>query len=174
MAETVTHTRPDVPPVGSRRAAFARVAFGAAVAASLGVGGGVASASWAGGGSGDGSATAASLDPPTTAAVPGSAVTTGELYPGATGDAVVTVVNPNPVPMTVTSVAGSGQPTASGGTGTCDVTGVTLTPSDPGLPVAAGGSATLTLPGAAVMSTESETGCQNAVFTIPVTLTVSS
>jgi uncharacterized protein with beta-barrel porin domain len=86
----------------------------------------------------------------------------------------ITVNNPNTYPVTVTSVSPNGSPTAAGGTGTCATTGVSLTTASPGTAVPANGSATLTLAGAASMTSASETGCQNATFTIPVTVAITS
>ena len=131
---------------------------------------GLAFASWA---SSDPGATAATTAV-RTSTVAGSAVTTGLLYPATTGDAVITVDNPNPYPVTVTSVATAGAVTARGGTGTCSTTGVTLATSTPGTVVAANASATAVLTGVVAMDTTSEGGCQNATFTIPVAVTVES
>lgn len=145
---------------------------GVLVAALLGAG--LASAAWVSTGGGTGTGRAGQALPPTTTAVAGSAVTSGLLYPGSSGDVKLTVSNPNPYPVAVTSVAGAGTVTATGGTGTCTTTGVSLTSTTPGGTVPAGGSATLTLTGAATMSTASDTGCQNATFTLPVTVSVTS
>ena len=100
-----------------------------------------------------------------------SASTAATLYPGATGDVVVRISNPNPYPVTVTDVAGSGV-IDSDTTAACDAsTGVTFT-DQTGLSVAvpAGGATTVTLSGSAQMDNSSHTTCQGAVFTIPVTL----
>ncbi|HSK58701.1 MAG TPA: hypothetical protein VK935_06570, partial [Actinomycetospora sp.] len=106
--------------------------------------------------------------PPTTTTVAGSAITSGLLYPGSSGEVKITVNNPNTYPVTLTSVTPNGAPTASGGTGTCSTTGVTLTGGSSGTTIPADGSVTLTLKDAASMSSASDTGCQNATFTIPV------
>ena len=78
--------------------------------------------------------------------------------------------------LTVTVGAAATAPTASGGVGDCVTTGVTWNNRtlSSGNAVPANGSATLTLPGAVSMNNVSETGCQGAVFTIPVTVTVVS
>jgi hypothetical protein len=138
------------------------------------LGAGLASAAWLSSGGGTATSRAGQALPPTTTTVAGSAVTTGLLYPGSSGDVKITVNNPNSYPVTMTSVTANGSPTASGGTGTCNTTGVTLTSGSSGTTIPANGSATLTLSGAASMSSASDTGCQNATFTIPVTVAITS
>ncbi|MFC5140676.1 hypothetical protein ACFPK1_20740 [Actinomycetospora rhizophila] len=138
------------------------------------LGAGLASAAWLSSGGGTGSARGGQALPPTTTVVAGSAITTGLLHPGTSGDVKITVNNPNVYRVTVTSVSPNGAPTAAGGTGTCTTTGVTLAAVTPGAAVPANGSATLTLAGAASMSNASENGCQNATFTIPVTVAITS
>lgn len=139
------------------------------------VGGGVAVAAWTSSGDGTTTAKAGTASAPTTSTVEGSAITTGLLYPGgAAGDAKITVNNPNPYPVKVSSVTQHGTVTADGGTGTCTATGVSLGDQTPNTSIGANDSATFTLSNAATMSTESQDGCQGAVFTIPVTVTVVS
>ncbi|WP_370945579.1 hypothetical protein AB5J62_41780 [Amycolatopsis sp. cg5] len=133
--------------------------------------GGIAYAAWSSTGSGSASAKAGTAQAPTTGV---TAVTVGDLYPGGKGTAKVLVNNPNPYPVKVTTIAGAGAATATGGSGTCSTTGVTFTTQTLSSPVAANGSATLTLADAVSMSTASDNGCQNAGFTIPVTVTVVS
>jgi hypothetical protein len=145
---------------------------GVAVAVLLGAG--LASAAWLSTGGGTATSRAGQAQPPTTTTVAGTAVTANLLYPGSSGDVKITVNNPNTYPVTVTSVSPNGAPTAAGGTGSCGTTGVGLTTVSPGTTVPANGSATLTLAGAASMTSASETGCQNATFTIPVTVAITS
>jgi hypothetical protein len=156
-----------------RRLLGAGLAVGLAVAVA---GSGAAYAAWSSSGAGNAAAVAGTAQAPTTSAVSGGAFTSGLLYPGGSGDVKLTVSNPNPYPVRVTSVAGNGAVTASGGTGSCATTGVSFTGTtlSTNNGVAAGGSATFTLPGAATMSTGSDDGCQGALFTIPVTVTVVS
>ena len=146
--------------------------IGAVVAVLLGAG--LASAAWLSSGGGTATARGGQALPPTTTTVAGSAITSGLLYPGSSGDVKITVNNPNTYPVTLTSVTPNGAPTASGGTGTCSTTGVTLTGGSSGTTIPANGSATLTLNNAASMSSASDTGCQNATFTIPVTVAITS
>ena len=132
---------------------------------------GLVYAAWVTSGTGSGYAKSTSAQNLTTTAVTPSAT----LYPGANGDVVVTINNPNPFPVQVTSVTGNGAITGTGGTGTCTTTGVTFT-NQTGLTinVAASSSTTSTLTGAAHMTNASDDGCQNATFTVPVALTGAS
>jgi hypothetical protein len=139
------------------------------------LGGGIAVAAWTSSGTGTAGAKAGTATAPTTGTVAASAFTSGLLYPGGpAGDAKILVNNPNPYPVQVKNVAQTGTPTGSNGTGTCTTTGVSLTSATPNTTVPAGGSATLTLTGAVSMSTASDDGCQGALFSIPVTVTVAS
>jgi hypothetical protein len=161
-----------VPGIGRVSRATVLIAL-AALAAALGAAG-IAVAAWLSSGSGRPGVSAGNALAPTTSTVAGSAVTSGLLVPGATGTAVVTLTNPNPYKVRVLTIAPNGAATASGGVGTCATTGVTFTAQQPGVTLAAGAGTTLTLAGAVAMSTASETGCQGATFTVPVTVTVAS
>ncbi|HEY3464763.1 MAG TPA: hypothetical protein VGL47_06495 [Amycolatopsis sp.] len=139
------------------------------------LGGGIAVAAWTSSGSGTATAKAGTATAPTTGTVDASAITTGLLYPGALGTAKLLVNNPNPYPVVVTRVAaGTGAPTGSGGIGPCTATGISWRDQTPQTPVAAGGNATITLPDAVAMASTVDDGCQGAVFSIPVTVTVAS
>lgn len=155
-----------------RRVGLRAPAVVAVVGVGVGLSTGVAAAFWTAGGSGAGSAAAGSAIPLTTVAA--TASSSSLLYPnGPAADLTLTVQNPNTYGVSVTGVTGAGAVTASGGIGTCDATGVTLTAPAAGLPftVPAKGSATVVLTAAAQMSTDSDTGCQAATFTVPVALT---
>lgn len=131
---------------------------------------GTASAYWSVTGSGSGSAGAGSALGLTTSAVTPSA----QLYPGGTGDAKVTINNPNSFAVTVTDVTG-GTITGSGGAGTCSTTGVTFGDQhNMSTLIAAHGSSTVTFANSVTMSNSSDNGCQGATFTIPVTITAHS
>jgi len=147
----------------TRKATVAALFTGALMAAS------VALAAWVATGTGSGAAKATSATPlVVTATVPASA----DLYPGKTGaDLYVNINNPNPYPVTVTSIVRTAAVvTATGGIGTCTTTGVVM-PDQTGLSIniAAGADYTGPLAGAVGMNNTSETGCQGATFTIPVT-----
>jgi hypothetical protein len=149
----------------SRRiAAFAGivvVAFGAAAAF----------AAWTVGGGGSGTATAVSAQNLTTSV----ATTTAALYPGITGaNLSLTVNNPNPFPVTITSVNANGAavPDAAHAAG-CVTTGVAYATTTTSKTVPANGSSSFTVAGVS-MSNASDTGCQGATFTIPVSFTATS
>src|SRR5437763_4117542 len=146
---------------------------GALTTVAVAVVAGSAVAYWVTTGSGTATAQAGTAQNPTTSTV---AVTSGLLVPGGTGDVYIKVNNPNGYPVRVTAVTGNGTITASGGTGTCTTTAVTFTNQTPASnnTIAAGGSATFTYPGAVAMGSNPDQGCQGAVFSIPVTVTISS
>ncbi len=127
-------------------------------------------AAWTVGGGGTGTATATSAQNLTTSV----ATTTAALYPGLTGSNLyLTVNNPNPFAVTITSVNANGAATADAGHPTCVTTGVTYTTTAVSQVVPASGSASFTVPSVA-MSNASDNGCQGATFTVPVTFTASS
>lgn len=134
----------------------------------------VAFAAWTASGTGTGTAKAITAQALNT--IDASGTTTAQLYPGATGDLRLTINNPNPYPVKVTSVgAGSGSITSDKGTA-CDAsTGVTFSPqSGLALNVPASSQASFTLTGAVAMSNASDDTCQGALFTIPITITGAS
>ena len=142
-------------------------------AAILVVAAGVAYAAWTASGSGSGYAkagTAQALD-----SVDVSATTSATLYPGATGDLQLRIDNPNPYPVRVTSVTGSGAITSDKGAACNASTGVTFADqSGLTLDVAASSASTFTLSGSVSMSNASDNSCQGSVFTVPVTLSGAS
>ena len=141
-----------------------------ALTATAVLGAGAAFAAWTVGGGGTGTATATSSQNLTTSA----ATTTAALYPGITGSNLyLKVNNPNPFPVTITSVNANGAATADGGHPTCVVTGVTYTTTAVSQVIPASGNASFTVP-AVAMSNASDNGCQGATFTIPVTFTATS
>ncbi len=129
---------------------------------------GIAFAAWTATGTGSGYAKATTAQPLTTVDV--SAVTPATLYPGATGDVLLRISNPNPYDVVVTDVTGNGAITASDPG--CNVASVSFTDQTGlSLTVTAGNSATFTLAGAVQMSGAANDNCQGATFTIPVLLT---
>lgn len=134
---------------------------------------GLVYAAWTASGGGQGYAKATNAQALTTVDV--SASTTATLYPGADGDVLVRVSNPNPYPVRVTDVTGSGPITADAGHPACVTTGVTFTDQTGlTLDVPGSGQTQTSLSGAAHMSNASDNGCQGATFTIPVSLTGAS
>lgn len=140
---------------------------------------GMVYAQWATTGSGSGYAKAGTAKDLSTNGVSADVSTAPAdlLYPGGTGAVLVQIHNPNPYPVKVTKIsAGSGEVKAAGGKGTCTVTGVSLNGEQTvSISVAAeSDSGKEKLTEAAKMSGASETGCQEATFTIPVDLTAVS
>lgn len=135
--------------------------------------GSIAYAAWTASGTGSGYAKATTAQALTTVDV--SASTTAQLYPGGTGDVTLRIDNPNPYPVRVTSVSGTGAITSDKGAA-CDAsTGVTFADqTGQSLDVPAGSAVTFTLSGAVTMSNASDNSCQGAIFTIPVALSGAS
>jgi hypothetical protein len=107
-----------------------------------------------------------------------SASTSGDLYPGGTGDLKLKVANPNSFPVRITAVSLTSGGTITSNVAACNTggTGVTLT-NQSGLTLdlaANAAAAVLTISGAVNMSSSSNTNCQGAVFTIPVDVTAAS
>ena len=123
-------------------------------------------------GSGTGSVSAATVQTVTISATAGSPTST--LLPGGSpADVALKVTNPNPFAVTLISVVGAGSITADAGHSACTTTGVGFA-DQTGLNINIPASATtaVDLPAAASMSTSSSNGCQGAMFSIPVTITV--
>ena len=134
---------------------------------------GLVYAAWTSNGSGSGYAKAGSAQALTTVDV--SASTTATLYPGATGDVILKIDNPNSYPVRVTDVTGNGAITADAGHPGCVTTGVTfINQTGKSIDIAANAQTQVTLSGAAKMSNASDNGCQGATFTIPVSLSGTS
>jgi hypothetical protein len=124
------------------------------------LGSGVAYAAWTSSGAGNSTTKAGTALAPV---VTGGAVTTGLLYPGGTGNAVVTVSNPNPYPVTVTSIAPNGTPTC----------GVSFTERFPGTQlVAQSGPVVITF--TVSMALTAANSCQGATIDVPVLVTIAS
>jgi hypothetical protein len=127
-------------------------------------------AAWTVGGGGSGTATAVTAQSLTTS----TATTTAALYPGITGaNLYLTVNNTNPFPVTITSVNANGAAVPDAAHATCVTTGVSYATTATTKVVPANGSLSFTVPSVS-MSNASDTGCQGATFTIPVTFTATS
>ncbi|MFD4673209.1 hypothetical protein ACFWNN_26040 [Lentzea sp. NPDC058450] len=130
--------------------------------ATAALGSGVAYAAWTSSGTGSATTKAGTAQAPV---VTGGAVVTGTLYPGGAGDAVVNVSNPNPYPVTVTSIAPS--PTVPA---TC---GVTFAERFPGTSLAArSGAVAITF--SVTMASNAPNSCQGATIDVPVVVTIAS
>ena len=136
---------------------------------------GLVYAAWITNGSGSGYAQAGSAQALTTVDV--SASTVADLYPTTDGTVAIEISNPNSYDVTVTDIDGNGAATVhTAGIGTCTTTGVTFNDQS-GLTIAVpagGASGVQLLANAAHMSNGSDTGCQDAKFELPVTLTGTS
>ncbi|MFD5830824.1 hypothetical protein [Lentzea sp. NPDC060358] len=123
------------------------------------LGSGVAYAAWTSSGNGSATTKAGTAQAPVVA---GGAAPTGLLYPGVTGEAVVTVTNPNPYPVTVMSITQNGTE--------CGVTALTATP---GTQLAAqGGQKSITI--SVKMALDAPGTCQGLAINVPVTVTIAS
>jgi hypothetical protein len=151
-----------------------RVVAAAAALLALGLAG-LVYAAWTTSGNGSAYAKAKSAQDLTTVDV--SASTTATLYPGADGDVLIKISNPNPYPVQVTDASGNGTITADSGHSTCGSdaghpTGVTFTnQTSQTINVGASSTTQTTLTNAAHMSNASDDSCQGATFAIPVSLT---
>jgi len=160
----------------ARRATAVVVAIGSSF-----VGVTAASAYWTAAGVGSGNATTGTVQALTVAA---TGTVTSQLLPGGTADLHLIVTNPNGFAVKVTGITQtpSSSITVTGGIGvgagacTSANAGVTVSGIQPQLPLTItqinGNAQTVDLIAGASMSTSSVTGCQQASFTIPVTLTV--
>lgn len=139
----------------------------AGIVAALLIGGGVAAALWSATGVGTGSAKATSAQQATVNAVTGTA----DLYPGnANGDVFFTVTNPNPYPITFTSMTAG---TITSATPGCAASLVTVAGAT-GLSInvaANSTSATQSIADVVTLSSLAPDACQGASFTIALTLT---
>jgi hypothetical protein len=145
--------------------------FAALAAAAVAVG--VGYAAWSIGGSGSGYAKATTASALTLADATG--FTSAVLYPGATGDLKLRVTNSNGFPVRITAVSGNGTVTSDKGAACDAATGVSFAnQSGLTLDVGAGATATVTVPSSVSMSNLSDTACQGAVFTVPVSVSAIS
>jgi hypothetical protein len=157
--------------LGKRRLIFAAVTVMVLGIVSLGY------AAWTSSGNGTGFAQASSAQALNSVTVSAGSA---NLYPGATADLTLKLNNPNPYPVTVTSVTGNGTITADTSHATCGQdaghpTGVTFT-GQTGLSISVPANATADapVPGSVHMSNASDNSCQGATFTIPVSISGAS
>lgn len=133
-------------------------------------GGGIAAALWSANGSGSGQAKALTAQSLTVTAATGAA----DLYPGFTGgDVFFTVTNPNPYPVTFTSMT-PGTVTSSNPTG-CPTTNLSVL-SASGLSIAVGAnttSATQSIANVVTLAAGAPDACQGVTFSIALTLSGS-
>lgn len=134
--------------------------------------------------SGTGAGTAESAELSALTILPASASPSTALLPGTTADLVLSVTNPNQMPLTIVAVSQGGGVSVVGGSGctadsawptTLGNSGVSI-PSVTGLNISVPGGATqvIHLAAAASMTTASAAGCEGATFQIPITVQVVS
>lgn len=142
-----------------------RKPFAAGAALALGFVANVAFAEWLSNGVGEGYARAGYAQAlTTTAAQPRTA-----LYPGSTGDLTLSVHNPNPFPVLLTSVQPNG--TISASNAACgDGHGVSFAGYTGSHTLAANGTTEVVLEDVLTMAETSAPDCQGAFFTVPVSL----
>ncbi|BEL10088.1 hypothetical protein Q0Z83_082790 [Actinoplanes sichuanensis] len=144
------------------------VVIGTALAVTTGAT--AAYAAWVARGTGEAKAQAVTAAPLTT----GSVTLAADLYPGATGDAKITINNPNSYKVKVADIIGS-TVTASGGIGDCAGTNVVFAnQTGKDIEVPAKGNVQVTLTNAVSMIADAENGCQGATFTVAVSLVGAS
>jgi hypothetical protein len=140
----------------------------------LAIGAGAAFAYFTARGSGAGSSSSGTLTTVVLQANAGSP--SAPLYPGGTGDVILTVKNPNSYPVTLVSAAlkSGGTITPDSNHSSCTTTGVTFSNWSGSVPITAINAATQTidLHGTSSMSASSASGCQGATFSIPITIAV--
>jgi hypothetical protein len=131
------------------------------------LGAGAAAALWSASGTGSGTARSVSAQTITVTASTGAA----DLFPGSTGgDVHFTLNNPNPYPVTFTSLT-AGTITSSDQTA-CPAANVSVPPAS-GFAVTVGANTTATqsIPNVVTMDIGAPDGCQAKAFTIALTLT---
>ena len=147
-----------------------------AVAGAVALGSGIAYASWSTSGSASGSAANDTMKTVTVAAFVSGDTPTAALIPGGSADVILRINNPNAYSVRVYSINANGPITADARHAGCTTTGVTFTapatPVSPTVTVPANTTLLIHLPGAARMSTASQSFCQGATFQIPVTVSV--
>lgn len=138
-------------------------------AVAVGLGSGAAYASWSSSGAGTGMASVGTPSPVTV--VTASGTVSSLLVPGGSADLLVALNNPNSFPVTITSITQNG--TVSGPGGLCVTTGVSIGPSAV-LPVTvpSGTGVVVNVTNGAAMALGSDSACQGASFSIPISVTV--
>jgi hypothetical protein len=148
--------------------------FASVVFLILSLGAGSAYAYWSASGTGSGTASPGSVSAVTVQAV-SSGIVSSKLVPGGSADLLVQLGNPNSFPVTVVGIAAntSGTIQVVGGTGCTAANSGVSAATQTGLGIAVPtGTQIVHIPNGAAMTTSSASGCQGAVFQLPVTLTV--
>ena len=138
----------------------------------LAIGGGAALAYWRTTGTGSGVASTGTAQAVTVQAVATGSPTV-KLIPGASGDLLVQLSNPNTYSVTVTGISQNGSVSPVGGSGCTGANSGVTVPSLSGLTITvAAGTSVVTIPTGASMSLASASACQGLVFNVPVNVTV--
>src|SRR5689334_21308353 len=148
-----------------------RWSVGAAIAAVLAiVTVAFAAPPWTAESSGKAAAKSGHVDP----VIATEATPTGELLPGQSSDAALSVTNPNKIAMVVTAIVGSGPITSS--SAACDAAGhgVTFVDQSGSWAVAKQATLNVSLANAVQMALTSANECQNQTFSIPVRVTAAA
>ena len=140
----------------------------------------VAWAAWTANGTGTGAAQAKTAAAVTLA----NATTTAQLYPGANGNVVVDITNPNPYAVVVSDVYHGAIGSITSGVSACDAAnGLSFLGTwDSGSPkalaanqiIAPSTTYTLTIVNGLSMSNASDNACSGATFTVPVSVHAAS
>ena len=141
---------------------------------------GIAAAAWQSTGAGSASIQASTAQDSTITAV--SAVA---LFPGASKTAIVSINNPNPYPVVVTSISAGASGTQTGSLGACSANTVTsdaLAPAGGAAGVVQSDGSTVTIPASGAgtfqltthMVANADNACQGLTFTLPITATLAS
>lgn len=130
----------------------------------------VAIAAWTANGNGNGQGKSQARQAVTVAAGTASA----DLFPGANGDVVVKITNPNPYKVRLSSVATNGSITATNVS--CNVAAVSFRFASLGITdaIAPGAEYTLTIVNGLTMSNAANDDCANTSFTVPLMVAAAS
>ncbi|MDQ6726887.1 MAG: hypothetical protein M3066_12080 [Actinomycetota bacterium] len=139
------------------------------------IGAGIAFAAWSSTGTGSGTAQARSA----TNSVIAAGTSAADLYPGATQSVTITVSNPNPYSVLVTSISAGSSTLVNGtcvaGTVTSDAKALDATgllQTNATKPIAASGSGTYSI--ITHMTTGAVDACQGQTFSLALTATLTS
>jgi hypothetical protein len=147
-----------------------KLVFGG-IAAATALAGGIAYASWSVGGTGDAKAAAGHVQQ---LVITSPAAVQSQLYPSGDADVTLSVHNPNSFTVSFTVAQTTGSDITSGNA-TCDASnGVSFNAPATTYQVDGTDDLEIHIPAGASMSNASVDACQDATFTIPVTLTGAS
>ncbi len=133
---------------------------------------GIAWAALSSSGAGSSTVLTGNMSAVTVAAVSGGDAPATQLQPGGTAEVILRVRNPNSYPVVLHSITGNGTIVATGGIGSCDTPNVTFVDQPSvALPIPGNSTTLVRLASAVSMASTAPTGCQGALFSIPVAIT---